>query len=160
MIHFCFMISYIVIQVREIGLQYYNCAENVLVKEIIARLEAKRLTAVMRHLSRNKECISLLNDTSGAHVKQIKESITSVSIQQWINNSCENIAMNKCFLCKTKIISPLTEKTTCAANSEKFDGVCKDSDIFTASVIVRQCEKQISEYNKQMMKLQEPQSRR
>lgn len=148
----------IVIQIREIGLQYYNCADNMLVKDIAARLEAKRRTAVMHHISRNEECTNLL---SKVYTKQIKESITSVSIQQWINISCANIAMNKCFLCKTKIISPLAKKETCVAVSEKFDDVCKDTDIFMASMVVRQCGKQIFDYNKYMtMKLEQPKLKR
>lgn len=143
------------IQVREVGLQYYNCADNMLVKDIVARLEAKRRTAIIRHFSRNEECAELLGE-SRAYVEETKEPIASVSIQQWINNSCcANVAMNKCVIREIKTMSPLVQKKMCVTASEKSDDVCKDTDVFT--VTVGQCGKQMYNYNKNYakMKLQE-----
>jgi len=143
---FCF-------QIREISLQYYNCANSMLVKDIIARLEAKRRTAMIRHFSKNQECAALKKNET--YIEQIKESIASISIQQWINNSCcANVAMNKCLLCKTKVMNPL-KKEICTVISKKFDDVCKDTDVFMTPIIGH--EKQIYNYNKNYVsiKLQE-----
>lgn len=146
--------NYIYNLIREIGLQYYNCADSMLVKDIIAHLEEKRHTAVIRHFSRNQKCADLKKNKT--YIEQIKESVTSISIQQWINNSCcANVAMNKCLLCKTKMINPL-EKEICTVISKKFDDVCKDTDVFTTSVTIGH-KKQIYNYNKNYVsiKLQE-----
>ncbi|XP_071574071.1 thioredoxin domain-containing protein 11 isoform X2 [Temnothorax nylanderi] len=140
--------------IRKIGLQYYNCADSMSVKDIVARLEAKRRTAVIRHFSRNQECADLKKNKT--FTEQIKESVTSISIQQWINNSCcANVATNKCLLCKTKVMNPL-EKEICTVISKKFD-VCKGTDVFTIPVMIGQHEKQIYNYNKNYVsiKLQE-----
>jgi len=121
-----------------------------LIKDIITRLEAKRRTAVIRHFSRTQECTDLKKNKT--YTEQIKESITSISIQQWINNSCcANIAMNKCFLCK-KMIDPL-EKEMCTVISKQIDNVCKDIDVFTTPVTIEQHEKQICNYNKNYMSI-------
>ncbi|XP_011861942.1 PREDICTED: thioredoxin domain-containing protein 11 isoform X2 [Vollenhovia emeryi] len=147
--------NYIYNLIREIGLQYYNCADSMLAKDIVARLEAKRRTAVIRHFSRDQECADLKENKT--YTEQIKESVASISIQQWINNSCcANVAMNKCLLCKTKVMNPL-EKEMCTVISKKFNDVCKDTDVFTTPVTIRQREKQIYNYNKNYVsiKLQE-----
>ncbi|XP_014489487.1 PREDICTED: thioredoxin domain-containing protein 11 [Dinoponera quadriceps] len=148
--------NYIYNLVREVGLQYYNCADNILVKDIVTRLEAKRRTAIIRHFSRNEECAELLSE-SRVYVEEAKEEpIASVSIQQWINNSCcANIAMNKCTMREIKTMSPLVQRKICVSVSERFDGVCKDTDVFT--VTVEQCGKQVCNYNKNyaVMRLQE-----
>lgn len=124
-----------------------------LVKDIIDHLETKRSTAMIRHFSRNQECAHLLNKTK-IYTEQIKESITTVSIQQWINNSCcANVAMNKCSLCKTKAINSLEKEIY---RAKKFD-VCKDTDVFTSPIMIEQYEEQIYNYNKNymIMRLQE-----
>ena len=146
--------NYIYNLIRELGLQYYNCADNMLVKDIIDRLETKRSTAMIRHFSRNQECAHLLNKTK-IYTEQIKESITTVSIQQWINNSCcANVAMNKCSLCKTKAINSLEKEIY---RAKKFGDVCKDTDVFTSPIMIEQYEEQIYNYNKNymIMRLQE-----
>lgn len=135
-------------------MQYYNCADSMLVKDIIAHLEEKRRTAVIRHFSKNQKCAD--QEKNKTYIEQIKESVTSISIQQWINNSCcANVAMNKCLLCKTKVMNPL-EKEMCIVISKKFDDVCKNIDVFT-SVTIGQYEKQIYNFNKNYVsiKLQE-----
>lgn len=151
--------NYIYNLIREIGLQYYNCADSMLVKDIVARLEAKRRTAVIRHLSRNQECADLKKNKT--YTEQIKESIASISIQQWINNSCcANVAMNKCLLCNTKVMNPL-EKEICIIISKKINDVCKNTDVFTIPVTIGQHEKQIYNYNKNYVsKLQESKLKR
>ncbi|XP_036142667.1 thioredoxin domain-containing protein 11 isoform X2 [Monomorium pharaonis] len=137
--------NYIYNLVREIGLQYYNCADSMLVKDIVTRLEAKRRTAMIRHFSRNQECANLKKNNT--YTEQITESVASILIQQWLNNSCcANVAMNKCLLCKTNINS--LEKEICTDISKKIDNVCKDTDIFTIPVTIKQHGKQIYNYNK------------
>ncbi|EZA61446.1 hypothetical protein DMN91_003951 [Ooceraea biroi] len=144
--------NYIYNLVREIGLQYYNCADNVLVKDIVAHLEAKRHTAVDRHFSKNQECADLLNENR-SHIEREKESVTSISIQQWINESCcANVAMNKCSLCKTKMMNPL-EKEICVTVSRQFDSVCKNIDIFTMPV--GKCGQQIYNSNKRYVRVRD-----
>ncbi|KAL0119644.1 hypothetical protein PUN28_007820 [Cardiocondyla obscurior] len=147
--------NYIYNLIREIGLQYYNCADSILVKDIIARLETKRRTAVIRHFSKNQECVDLQRNES--YIEQVKDSAASISIQQWINNSCcANVAMNKCLLCKTNVINPL-KKEMCVIISKKFNDVCKDTDIFTNPVTIRQHQKDVYNCNKNYisMKLEE-----
>lgn len=128
-----------IFQIREIGLQYYNCADNLLAKDIVARLEARRHTAMIRHLAKNRECADLLNETRPTtYIERVKESFASVSIQQWNNNTCcSNVATNKCPLCKTRAIN-LLEKEICVAVSKKLDGVCKSADVFTTPVTIGQ----------------------
>lgn len=119
-------------------------------KDLVARLEVKRRTAIIRHFSRNEECAELLSE-SRAYDEEAKEPVTSMSIQQWINNSCcANIAMNKCTMHDIKTIQKM-----CVTVFDKFDNVCKDTDVFTATV--EQCGKQIHDYNKNYatLKLQE-----
>ncbi|KAL6259352.1 hypothetical protein P5V15_009267 [Pogonomyrmex californicus] len=149
--------NYIYNLIREISLQYYNCADSMLVKDIIARLEAKRRTAVIRHFSRNEECVDIL-EKNRIYTERIKESIASISIQQWINNSCcANVAMNKCLLCKTKAMNPF-RKEICTTVSKRFDDICKNIDIFTTSITtIGQHEKQTydDDENYVPLKLQE-----
>ncbi|EFN74628.1 Thioredoxin domain-containing protein 11 [Camponotus floridanus] len=145
--------NYIYNLIRELGLQYYNCADNMIVKDIINRLEKKRSTAMIRHFSRSQECAHLLNKTE-IYTKQINELITTISIQQWINNSCcANVAINKCSLCKTQITNPLEKKIY---KVKTFGDVCKDTDVFT-SPMIKQYKGQMYNYNKDymVMKLQE-----
>lgn len=123
-----------------------------LVKDIVARLSAKRRTAVMRHLSKNEECADLLSESkeSRTNIEKVKEPLASISIQQWINNSCcANVAINKCSSCKMKTMSPLSREDTCAsAVLARFDNVCKDIDIFRTPMKIERCEKQIHDRNK------------
>lgn len=128
------------------GLQYYNCADNMLVKDIIDRLEMKRSTAMIRHFSRNQECARLLNKTN-IYTERMKESTITVSIQRWINNSCcANVAMNKCdTLCKTKAMNSFEKEIY---RAKKYDDVCKDTDVFKSSLMIGQHEEQIYNYNK------------
>ncbi|KAF3422717.1 hypothetical protein E2986_01980 [Frieseomelitta varia] len=117
--------------IREIGLQYYNCADNILTKEIINRLSFKRRTAIARHSEQNKFCAKLLKEISN----QRNDFITSTSIQKWINDSCcVNVVMNKCSLCKKNIFSNANKKMSiCKLNSNKFNHVCEGVDIFKVS---------------------------
>jgi len=108
---------------------------------------------MIRHFSRSKECAHLLNKTE-IYTEQIKELITTISIQQWINNSCcANVAINKCSLCKTQITNPLEKEIY---RAKKFGDVCKDTDVFT-SPMIEQYKGQMYNYNKDymVMKLQE-----
>lgn len=142
---------------REIGLQYSNCVDNVLARDIATRLGIERRTAVIRHFSKNQECTALLNE-SKTYIEQINKPVVSVSLQRWINDSCcANIAMNKCFLCKEKTMNHL-EKNICLATSNKFSGVCKDIDVFTNIFTIEQCDRHIFELhdkNYVTMKMQE-----
>ncbi|XP_072763189.1 thioredoxin domain-containing protein 11-like isoform X2 [Anoplolepis gracilipes] len=146
--------NYIYNLIRELGLQYYNCADNMLVKDIIGRLEKKRSTAMIHHFSKNQECGHLLNKTKIYNNEQVKKSITTISIQQWINNSCcANVAMNKCSLCKTKTINPLEKEIY---RVKKFGDICKGTDVFTSSNMIGRYEERTYNYNKNyMIRLQE-----
>lgn len=114
--------------IREIGLQYYNCADNVLPKEIIEHLSFKRRNAIARHSERNTFCAKFLKETKN----QTNDFTTSISIQKWINDSCcVNVVMNKCSLCKKNILNNAKrEMPVCKLNTNKFYPVCKGADIF------------------------------
>ncbi|XP_017881600.1 thioredoxin domain-containing protein 11 [Ceratina calcarata] len=114
---------------REVGLEYYNCADNASTKEIIERLSVKRRTAIPRHSERNKSCTKLLKENKN----EISESEINISMQRWINDSCcANIVMNKCSLCKTNAES---DSSICKLNSNKLDRVCSGADIFKVSTV-------------------------
>ncbi|KOC69381.1 Thioredoxin domain-containing protein 11 [Habropoda laboriosa] len=125
--------------IREVGLQYYNCADNVLPKEIVERLSFKRRTAIAKHSEQNKLCTKILKENKN----QTQESKVSVSIQRWINNSCcANVVMNKCSLCKKNILNNAKRETSiCKLSSNKIDHVCKSADIFKISNMENQQEK-------------------
>ncbi|XP_020280773.1 thioredoxin domain-containing protein 11 isoform X2 [Pseudomyrmex gracilis] len=137
--------NYIYNLIREIGLQYYNCVDNMLGKDILTGLEANRRTATIRHLFKNQECANLLKETR-ANTGQVKEMVASIAIQQWINDSCcANVAMNKCSLCNVKTMNRF-EKEICLAGDKEFAGVCRDTDVFTSSVRSKQHERRMSNY--------------
>nr|XP_031832989.1 thioredoxin domain-containing protein 11 [Nomia melanderi] len=107
--------------IKEIGLQYYNCAHNHLTKDVRVRLSFNRLSALSRHAKRNQQCIKILKENKN----QLNESVVSISIQRWINDSCcANIVMNKCSLCK-KDLSNSAERDTsvCRLDTDKLDSV-------------------------------------
>ncbi|XP_076235229.1 thioredoxin domain-containing protein 11 [Calliopsis andreniformis] len=121
--------------IREIGLQYYNCRDNILTTDIIKQLNFNRRTAVARHSEKSQQCIKLLKEKK----KQLNEPSISVSIQRWINDSCcANIVMNKCSLCEKSVLSNAEkEASICKLASDKFklNHVCKEIDIFKVSSI-------------------------
>ncbi|XP_076752476.1 thioredoxin domain-containing protein 11 isoform X2 [Xylocopa sonorina] len=123
--------------IREIGLEYYNCADNILAKEMIERLSLKRTTAITRHFEKNKLCEKVLKENESPTT----ESTISISIQRWINNSCcANVVMNKCLRCKKNILSE-TETSICKLDPSKPDNVCKSADIFKVSAMENQQKK-------------------
>ncbi|KZC05729.1 PREDICTED: thioredoxin domain-containing protein 11 [Dufourea novaeangliae] len=117
--------------IREIGLQYYNCADNLLATDIIERLKLNRCTAVSRHSGRNRQCSKILKENRNL----LNQSVVSVSIQRWINDSCcANIVMNKCSLCKKNVLNGAEkESSVCKLDSDKASDVCKGADIFKLS---------------------------
>ncbi|KAG7210429.1 hypothetical protein KM043_011961 [Ampulex compressa] len=114
--------------IREIGLHYNNCKNNVRAKDIIRDLESNRHTAVAQHSEKSKLCTKLLSESRS----QLNESTISVSIQQWINDSCcANVVMNKCALCKKKVTNFMEKETSiCTLVSDKLEQVCRGVDIF------------------------------
>ncbi|XP_046835682.1 thioredoxin domain-containing protein 11 [Vespa crabro] len=118
--------------IREIGLQYYNCANNLLVKDIITRLQHKRYTAMSRYIKKNEKCTYLVNESE----MKKNEPTISVSVQQWINSSCcAKIFMNKCVLCKKEVLNSVDRELSCTSIHEKNAYVCKKIDIFTIPLL-------------------------
>ncbi|XP_043492101.1 thioredoxin domain-containing protein 11 [Polistes fuscatus] len=114
--------------IRELGLQYYNCANNLSVKDIILGLQYKRYTAMSRYIKQNEKCTNLLSENG----MKKNEPTISVSVQQWINNSCcANVFMNKCSLCKKKAFNSVDKDlAVCTSIHEENAHVCKEIDIF------------------------------
>nr|XP_012152596.1 PREDICTED: thioredoxin domain-containing protein 11 isoform X3 [Megachile rotundata] len=124
---------------KEVGLQYYSCTNNILAKGIIENFILKRRTAITRHSEKNKLCTKLLKESKGLLTKKT----VSISMQRWINDSCcANIVMNKCTLCKRSISnSAQKDMSVCKLISDKLDHVCKDTDIFKISSVANLPEK-------------------
>ncbi|XP_076292907.1 thioredoxin domain-containing protein 11 isoform X2 [Lasioglossum baleicum] len=118
--------------IREVGLQYFNCADNLLAKDIFVRLGFNRRTAINRYSERNRECAKILKENRN----QSNESDVNVSTlqQRWINDSCcANVVMNKCSSC---IKTAERETSVCRLDSDKQLGhVCKGADIFKVSTV-------------------------
>ena len=116
---------------KEVGLEYYNCGDNVLAKDIIENLRLKQRTAIARHSEKNKLCIKLLKENKD----QLNKTTVSISIQRWINESCcANIVINKCSFCKKNILNNAEKDVSvCKLASDKLDHVCKGTDIFKIS---------------------------
>ncbi|XP_035744274.1 thioredoxin domain-containing protein 11-like isoform X1 [Vespa mandarinia] len=118
--------------IREVGLQYYNCANNLLVKDIITRLQHKRYTAMSRYIKKNEKCTYLVSESE----MKKNEPTISVSVQQWINSSCcAKIFMNKCVLCKKEVLNSVDRELSCTSIHEKNSYVCKKIDIFTIPLL-------------------------
>ena len=118
-------------------MQYYNCADNYPANELIEGLKEKRHNALMKHHNKSKHCTQLLSD------RKTKNSISvSVSIQQWINDTCcAEIVMNKCSLCKKKIILGETDTSVCNIPLKDSNQVCLEKDVFSLpSKLKRQSE--------------------
>ncbi|XP_076655779.1 thioredoxin domain-containing protein 11 isoform X2 [Halictus rubicundus] len=119
--------------IREVGLQYLNCADSVLAKNIFNRLGFNRRTAIDRHSERNRQCAKILKENK----YQSNEPVVNVSIQRWINESCcANVVMNKCSSCKKN--APKTaesETSVCRLDSDKLGHMCKGADIFKVSTM-------------------------
>ena len=118
---------------KEIGLRYYNCIDNVLAKGIIERLSLNRRTASARHSEKTKQCLKLLKENEN----QSAEPAISVSVQRWINDSCcANIVTNKCSLCKKSVLSDAEKDVSvCKLVFGKHNHACKVVDIFKISTV-------------------------
>lgn len=112
---------------KEIGLQYYNCGDNMLIEDIVNRLELNRLEDKLKHYEKSKRCMQLSERIKSQHlVPRI-----SISDQQWINNSCcAKIVTNKCSICKKIAVSQENEEAVCAANLNNSPNSCKQRDVF------------------------------
>lgn len=115
-------------QIKEIGLQYYNCGDNLLIDDIVNRLEYIRLRDKAVHYEKSKRCMQLSDKIKN---QQTVHRI-SVSDQQWINESCcARIMTNKCSVCKKTIVLSLeNEEAVCSANLNNVDNSCKQKDVF------------------------------
>lgn len=113
---------------KEIGLQYYNCGDNLLIDEIVNQLEFIRHKARAKHYEKSKQCIQILEKTKSY------QSVPRISIpdQEWINSSCcAKIVTNKCLVCKKEITVLLeNEEAVCVANLNDFRHSCKQKDVF------------------------------
>ncbi|XP_012271941.1 thioredoxin domain-containing protein 11 [Orussus abietinus] len=139
---------------REIGLRYYNSANDSILSGVVSMLEQNRLQAREGHRARSKTCLEMLNKS---RTRQVEPRI-SVSIQQWINDSCcANVVINKCLLCKADVptLGPLSmcgvsdswarspvpsdrpinivPNSDAGSVSENLFDVCKEKDVFTIS---------------------------
>lgn len=116
---------------KEVGLEYYNCADNVLARDVIENLRLKRRTAITRHSEKNKLCTKLLKENKD----QLNKTTVSISIQRWINESCcANIVINKCSFCKKNVLhNGEKDVSVCKLASDKLDYACKGTDIFKIS---------------------------
>ncbi|OXU20522.1 hypothetical protein TSAR_015773 [Trichomalopsis sarcophagae] len=110
---------------REIGLQYYDCSENLQIQEIVSRLRKSRLEAALKAFETREWCVNLLEEGKG---QQLPLNGSSQK-QRWSNgtaNCCSDIPTNKCVICaSTKLVDSLDSKV-CAAPG----AACRGSDIF------------------------------
>ena len=112
---------------KELALQYYNCEDNFLVNELVRGLREKRLQAVMRNQNRIKECTQILSKRKTQSIF----STVSVSIEQWINDTCcAQIVMNKCLQCKRKVNNDHSDASVCSISLKEFNQVCLEKDVF------------------------------
>ncbi|XP_051156693.1 thioredoxin domain-containing protein 11 [Leptopilina boulardi] len=115
---------------KEIVLKYYNCADNIVANKLVKGLREKRLEASIRHHSKNKQCSKLLKDLNN----QNSIPAVSVSIQNWINDTCcAQVVMNKCLLCKKKDFIEQVDESMCNIPLKEMNEVCFEKDIFTVS---------------------------
>ncbi|KAK0162092.1 hypothetical protein PV327_008457 [Microctonus hyperodae] len=110
---------------REIALEYYSCGDNVLAEQLTKRLRIKRKNSIEQHREKSKRCIEITDDTM---IQPPPPLPVSISIQQWINNSCcAQVYINKCLLCE-RDNSP--KNNICNIAPSKIDEFCKRTDIF------------------------------
>ncbi|XP_066601366.1 thioredoxin domain-containing protein 11-like isoform X2 [Prorops nasuta] len=130
--------------IREVALQCYGSEKNVLVKELIARLKHNREHAKAQHSDKTKYCMDILHANKIDLAKS--ESDISISVQQWINDSCcSDIFINKCLLCKKYTMSPLEKQTAvCLTDSGKLGQVCRRLDVFKSFNSANEKEQQFS----------------
>lgn len=112
------------------ALRYYNCIGNIVANKLADSLREKRLEASVRHQSKSKQCSKLLKDLNN----QNTIPTVSVSIQQWINDTCcSQIVMNKCLLCRKKDFLEQVDESMCSIPSKEMNEVCLERDVFTVS---------------------------
>ncbi|XP_033213679.1 thioredoxin domain-containing protein 11 [Belonocnema kinseyi] len=110
---------------KELALQYYNCADNYPAIELVKGLREKRLRAIMNRQNKIKYCTRLLSDG------KIRNRIL-VSVEQWINDTCcAKIVMNKCVRCKRKITVEEANESVCKIPLKEFNQVCLEKDVFS-----------------------------
>lgn len=115
---------------KEMALRYYNCIGNIVANKLADSLREKRLEASVRHQSKSKQCSKLLKDLNN----QNTIPTVSVSIQQWINDTCcSQIVMNKCLLCRKKDFLEQVDESMCSIPSKEMNEVCLERDVFTVS---------------------------
>ncbi|XP_015608172.1 thioredoxin domain-containing protein 11 isoform X2 [Cephus cinctus] len=125
--------------IKEVGLQYYNCGNNPTVDNVVTRLQENRHNAITRQREKSEHCEEILKEPKvPLHMPTI-----SVSIQQWINDSCcANIVMNKCLLCKKKIVDTMKNQAPiCTTTTEHRTPMCKGADIFSIPTLKEEQEK-------------------
>lgn len=111
-------------------MQYYNCIDNIAANELVKGLRKKRLEAFMRHQSKSKHCTQLLKDLNNQNVIPT----VSVTVQQWINDSCcAQVFMNKCLLCKKRDFIEKAGESICSIPLKEIDEVCLEKDVFSVS---------------------------
>ncbi|XP_015521160.1 thioredoxin domain-containing protein 11 [Neodiprion pinetum] len=113
---------------KAIGVQYYNCGDNLMIKNIVNHLESVRPREKAKHYEKSKQCMRLLDRN---RVQQLVPKM-SITDRQWINSSCcSQILTNKCLMCKkTTSVLLKNEDAVCAANLNSFHHSCKPTDVF------------------------------
>lgn len=112
-------------QLREIALEYYSCGDDVLAEQLTKRLRMKRKNSIEQHREKRKRCLEITDDTI---IQPPPPLPVSISIQQWINNSCcAQVYINKCLLCE-RDNSP--KNNVCNIAPSKIDEFCKRTDVF------------------------------
>ena len=114
---------------KEVALEYYSLEDHWGTKNLAKRLKEHNRNAVSRHREYSKKCYDILNENK---IQQSSPSL-SVSVQQWINDSCcAKVVMNKCLLCKKTVGQTSTdaEAGICSTSKDNLQEICKGSDIF------------------------------
>lgn len=117
-------------QLREVALQYYTCDDILLKQNWVERLRENIRQGAAKHRAESKKCVQLLKDRNS----NPDAPVVSMSIQQWINDSCcASVVMNKCLTCKKTFGSDSNAKSgVCSMSEDNIQEICKESDIFKA----------------------------
>ncbi|KAH0546366.1 thioredoxin domain-containing protein 11 [Cotesia glomerata] len=107
--------------IREVALEYNNCDDSFQTNRLLEHLRKKRKHAKDKHRLKIDQCSQLLAES------KLQPTIPpiSISIQQWINESCcAQIFMNKCLLCT----DDSSDGKVCYVDSQRSK-ICERKDI-------------------------------
>lgn len=102
-------------------MEYNNCDDSFQTNRLLEHLRKKRKHAKDKHRLKIDQCSQLLAESK----LQPTVSPISISIQQWINESCcAQIFMNKCLLCT----DDSSDGKVCYVDSQRSK-ICERKDI-------------------------------